>query len=386
MKDTYVKNNLGKTYACLIFFLLSFISLQAEDFTYAFNANTQSPYVKEPVILTLDVNQTNHDVVLLFNLTINKSEDYTFQRLDIKETDSYHNAKIHYVYLVYPLRSGDINVTFNLLKKVTTDDSVAYSFSGDRDNVKGLVTVDTNVILPPVELRVKPLPSGTTLVGDFSLTHSIKKHQAKAYEPLPFQVQIKGLGYPPLLDTLLPQEGNFTRFTEKPIVTSFASTEGTQSTVTYSMALSHNKSFTLSSILLKAFNPKTEKSYTLTVPEQHFDIQEVATESLVDTINAPDIFKEDWSWLSTLLGYIVVFAAGYLTALSWKWKKKSISKTRHPLLEKIQSCKDEKALLQVLIAADNKHFIPSIEKLESSLYGNGKINLNKVKQEAEEQI
>ena len=386
MKDTYVKNNLGKTYACLIFFLLSFISLQAEDFTYAFNANTQSPYVKEPVILTLDVNQTNHDVVLLFNLTINKSEDYTFQRLDIKETDSYHNAKIHYVYLIYPLRSGDINVTFNLLKKVTTDDSVAYSFSGDRDNVKGLVTVDTNVILPPVELKVKPLPSGTTLVGDFSLTHSIKKHQAKAYEPLPFQVQIKGLGYPPLLDTLLPQEGNFTRFTEKPIVNSFANTVGTQSSVTYPMALSHSTSFTLPPLVLKAFNPKTEISYTLTVPEQHFEIQEVAADSLVDTIDSPDVTKEDWSWLSTLLGYMVIFAAGYLTALSWKWKKKSISKTRHPLIEKIQNCKDEKALLQVLIAADDKRFIPSIEKLESSLYGNGKINLNKIKQEAEEQI
>ncbi|MGB5506100.1 MAG: hypothetical protein WBM70_05345 [Sulfurovum sp.] len=381
-----MKNNLGKTYACLIFFLLSFISLQAEDFTYAFNANTQSPYVKEPVILTLDVNQTNHDVVLLFNLTINKSEDYTFQRLDIKETDSYHNAKIHYVYLIYPLRSGDINVTFNLLKKVTTDDSVAYSFSGDRDNVKGLVTVDTNVILPPVELKVKPLPSGTTLVGDFTLTHSIKKHQAKAYEPLPFQVQIKGLGYPPLLDTLLPQEGNFTRFTEKPIVNSFANTVGTQSNVTYPMALSHSTSFTLPPLVLKAFNPKTEISYTLTVPEQHFDIQEVVTDSLVDTIDAPDMLEEDWSWLSTLLGYIVVFTAGYLTALSWKWKKKSISNTRHPLIQKIQDCKDEKALLQVLIAADNKRFTPSIEKLEASLYGNGKINLNKVKQEAEEQI
>ena len=152
------------------------------------------------------------------------------------------------------------------------------------------------------------------------------------------------------------------------------------------MALSHSKSFTLSSIELKAFNPKTEKSYTLTVPEQHFDIQEVTEEMLVDTIDAPNMLKEDWSWLSTLLGYIVVFAAGYLTALSWRWKKKSISKTRHPLIQKIQNCKDEKALLQVLIAADSKRFTPSIEKLESSLYGNGKINFNKIKQEAEEQI
>ncbi len=386
MKDIYVKNNLGNRYVSLLLFLLSFITLQAEDFTYSFNVDQKNPYVKEAVVLTLDINQTNHDVVLLFNFDINESQDYTFQRLDTQETDSYHNAKIRYVYLIYPLRSGDVNITFNLLKKVTTDESIAYSFSGDRDNVKKLVTINTNVILPPLQLKVTPLPSDTTLVGDFDLTYTIKKHQAKAYEPLPFQVQIKGMGYPPLLDTILPKEGNFTRFTEKPIVKSFVNTEGTQSTVTYPMAISHSKSFTLSPIVLKAFNPKTEKSYTLTVPSQDFDIQEAAAHSLVDTIDAPDVLKEDWSWLNTLLGYIVVFAAGYLTALSWKWKKKHSAKEHHPLIQKIQNCKDEKALLQVLIAADSKRFTSTIEKLEASLYGNGKINLNKVKQEAEKQI
>jgi hypothetical protein len=56
------------------------------------------------------------------------------------------------------------------------------------------------------------------------------------------------------------------------------------------------------------------------------------------------------------------------------------------LIQKIRNCKDEKALLQVLIAADNKRFTSCIETLESSLYGNGKINFNKVKQEAEEQL
>ncbi|MBT8347918.1 MAG: hypothetical protein HKP62_00530, partial [Sulfurovum sp.] len=336
--------------------------------------------------LTLDLNQTNHDVVLLFNFSIDKSEDYTFQRLDIKETDSYHNAKIHYVYLIYPLKSGDVNITFNLVKKVTTDDSVAYSFSGDRDNVKGLVTTDTLINLPPLQLKVKALPEGTALVGDFALTHDIKKHQAKAYEPLPFQVSIKGKGYPPLLDSLLPKEGNFTRFTEKPIVKSITTPNGTQSTVIYPMALSHSQSFTLSPIVIKAFDPQTEKIYTLEVPSQQFDIQEVAAHSLVDRVDSPDVLKEDWSWLSTLLGYIVVFSAGYLTALSWKWKKKQSQKASHPLIQKIQSCKDEKALLQVLIAADSTRFTSSIEKLESSLYGNGKINLNKVKQEAVEQI
>jgi len=338
------------------------------------------------VVLTFDINQTNHDMVLLFTFTPNQSEDYTFQRLDLKGTDSYHNVNLRYIYLIYPLKSGDLNITFSLVKKVTTDENVAYSFSGDRDNINKITTIDTDIILPPMQLNVKPLPAGTTLVGDFSLTHNITKHQAKAYEPLPFQIQIKGVGYPPLLDSLLPEEGNFTRFAEKPIITSVASTKGTQSTITYPMALSHSKSFTLSPIVLKAFNPETEKSYTLTVPLQHFEIEETKVESLVDTMDTPDLLKEDWAWLSTLLGYLIAFAAGYLTALSWKWKQKSISKMQHPLIEKIQKCKDEKALLQVLIAADNKRFSASIEKLEDSLYGNGKINLNKVKQEAEEQI
>ena len=381
-----MKNNLGRTSLHLFILLLSFLTLQAEDFTYTFNTDHPTPYVKEPVVLTLDLNQTNHDVVLLFNFRINKSEDYTFQRLDIKETDSYHNVKIHYVYLIYPLNSGDINITFSLLKKVTTDESVAYSFSGDRDNVKGLVTKDTQINLPPLQLKVKALPEGTALVGDFALTYDIKTHQAKAYEPLPFQVSINGEGYPPLVDTLLPQEGNFTRFTEKPIVKSIATRKGIQSTVTYPMALSHHQSFTLSPIVLKAFDPKREKSYTLEVPSQHFDIQQVAAQSLVDKVDSPDVLKEDWSCLSTLLGYIVAFTAGYLTALSWKWKKRQINKENHPLIQKIQSCKDEKALLQLLMATDSKRFTSIIEKLEHSLYGNGKIHFKTIKQDALEKI
>ena len=97
--------------------------------------------------------------------------------------------------------------------------------------------------------------------------------------------------------------------------------------------------------------------------------------------------KADWSWLKTLLGYLVVFAAGYLSALSWKWRKRSTKGISHPLVQKVQNCKDEKALLQVLMAADNaRYFGTSIEKLEASLYGDAKINLKNVKQEILEQI
>jgi len=384
IKDTSVKHNLGKILK--LFIALSFVLLLAEDFTYDFHLDKANPYLKEPVILTLDLKQTNHDIVLLFNFDLCKSADYFFQRLDTKETDTHHNIQIHYVYLIYPLKSGEIKLSFDLVKKITTDDSVAYSFSGDRDNIKGLVTTDTKITLPPLPLSVKDLPENTTLVGDFSLTHTFTKHEAKAYEPIPFQVKIEGSGYPPLVDTLLPKDLNITVFKETPIVHSTHSKQGTKSSVIYPMALSSTNSFDLSPITIKAFNPKTMKHYALTVPKQHFNISKIDVNTLVDKTDNPKPLQNDWSWLSSLLGYLIVFAAGYLTAISMKWKKKILPQNDDPLKVKIEACKDERSLLQVLMAGNSKKFARSIEKIENSLYGNGKINFKKIKEEVLEKI
>ena len=357
--------------------------LHAEDFTHSFHVDNTKPYVKEAVILTLELNQTNPNKVLMFDFDLVKSNNYSFQRLDMQETDDHQTKGLHavhvkYTYLVYPLTHSEVNIHFNLTKKVTTDDSVAYSFSGDRDNVKGLVTKDYQINLPNQHLHVKPLPKDTQLIGDFTLNHTIKKHQAKAYEALPLQVTLKGKGYPPVLDTLLPTDVNFTLFTEKPMAKTIVTTEGSHSTVTYPMALSHSKSFTLSEVNLKAFNPKTEKSYKLTIPTQTFDITEVPKTQLVDKTNTPPRLSSNWEWIQTLLGYLVVFVAGYCSALVFKWQKKSTLKEVHPLIEKINACKESKALLQLLMATDAHRFAPCIEKLENSLYQNAKINISKI--------
>jgi len=382
IKDTFVKHNLGK----IILLLLGFTFIYSSDFNYKITVDNTNPYSKEAVILTVDINQTNHNIVLLFDFDLVKNSTYTFQRIDIKEIDAYHAAQIQYTYLIYPLKEGDVNIDFHLTQKATTDESVAYSFSGDRDNVKGLVTSNTNIPLAPLTLKVKPLPKNTQVVGDFSLDYKIKTLNAQAFEPLPLQITLKGIGYPPLLENLLPRDHNITHFTEAPLVTSFASRKGTHATVTYPMALSHDKSFTLTPIIINAFNPKTKTSYTLTVPEQHFNISKVDKSSLIDNINTPSLFKADWSWLKTLLGYLVVFFAGYLSALSWKWTKKKKHKEHHPLIEKIQSTRTAKELLQLLMARESKDFTSSIEKLEASIYGKENINLSSIKKEILERI
>ena len=60
--------------------------------------------------------------------------------------------------------------------------------------------------------------------------------------------------------------------------------------------------------------------------------------------------------------------------------------TVHPLKEKIEACQDGKSLLQLLMATNSKQFDASIEELEMHLYGDGKINLKKIKHDVLEKI
>jgi len=383
MKDTYVKHTLGST---LLFLFAIFIPLHAENFSYDFHVDNPTPYKNEPILLSVDINQTNPDVVLFFNFSVNSSKAYRVVQIDSVQDTTLHHSYIHYLYVLYPLKEGEINITFDLVERVTDEHKVAYSFSGDRDDFKKLETSDRSVTVPPLQIQAKALPKGTQLVGDFKLTSEIKQHQAEAYEPINMKVVISGEGYPPVLDHLFPQEGNITFFRQPPAVKRFPTKKGISYQVTYTMAVSHNRSFTLSALTLHAFNPRTETSYLLEIPEQHFDIRPADQSALLDKTDNPAPFQPDFTWFTSLLGYLLVFIAGYLSARIVKHKKESKDAARHPFEEKIRHCNDARSLLQVLMAADRQTFAPLIETLEKGLYAEGKIDLKKIKQSALEKL
>ena len=350
------------------------------DFTYKFSLSSSAPYVKEAVIMKLDLVQTDHSKVILFKFTPKKSDDYTFHRLDMKEEDAYHAAKVHYTYLLYPKRSGEIKIHFKLIEMVTTDEKVAYSFSGDRDNVRGLNKTDIPIDLPPLKLQVKPLPKGTQLVGNFTLDYKIQKEHAEAFEPIPFTVTIKGTGYPPVMHTMIPKQEKFTLFKEAPIIHSSRSIRGTQSSVIYPYAISAGESFDLPALVIKAFDPKTRKSYELGIPKKHFVIKKPAISTLVDKTDTPKPLQNNWGWLYNLLGCLIVFAAGFMSAKLIKWGHFA-KPVLHPdsLSEEIRHAADHKALLALLVATDSKRYKESIEKLEKHLYGKKNISLKQIK-------
>ena len=381
-----MKHSLGKRFCSLVILLLLSAVLSAEDFTAHIETDNHTPYVKEAVLLSVDFNQTNPLPVLLFQFKVLPSKAYRIHQIYARHDDTLHHTHHHNLYEIYPLRAGDINITFSLVKRVTNDEKVRYFASGDRDDFKKLDTTDYPVSLPPVQLHVKPLPKGTQLVGDFKLDYTLKKRQADAYEPIPLKVTITGDGYPPVLFRIIKPNQDFTLFSEKPITHIRHSQKGTHSTVIYPMAVSAARSFTLPETTLQAFNPKTAHSYTLTIPAEEISVTPVDKTALVDNVDNPKPLRVNWAWLYPLLGYLSAFIAGFATAWLMKQRRTQTRTQTHPLKAKIDACADEKALLALLMAQGDKRFESIIGKLEASLYGNQKQTLKSLKQEAKEQL
>jgi len=381
-----VKHSLGKHFYSFALLLLLTVLLSAEDFTTHIEADNHSPYVKEAVLLWVDFNQTNPEPVLLFQFKVLPSKAYRIHQIYARHDDTLHHTHHHNLYEIYPLRTGDINITFSLVKRVTNDEKVRYFASGDRDDFKKLDTTDYPVSLPPVQLHVKPLPKGTQLVGDFKLHYTLKQKKADAYEPIPLKVTITGNGYPPILPHIIKPNKAFTLFSEKPVTHIRHSQKGTHSTVIYPMAISSAHAFTLPKTVLQAFNPKTAHSYRLTIPSESIAITPVDKTTLVDNIDNPKPLTVSWAWLYTLLGYLSAFLAGFATAWLIKQRRKKARTQSHPLKAKIDACTDEKSLLALLMAQGDKRFESVIGKLEASLYGNRKLTLKSLKQEAKEQL
>jgi len=375
-----MKHSLGK----LLFYLLviqGFHCIYAEEFHYDIHVDKQQVYLKEGLLLTVDINQTDPKNVLLFQFAVDKSNAYRIHPVSAHYDDTRHDTKLHNTYRVFPLSSGDVNITFKLIKRVTDDIKVAHYASGDRDDFKKLETTDIPVKLPAFTLHVKNVPLKTQLIGDFTLSTKVPTHKAKAFEPISMRIVIKGVGYPPALENLYASQEDVDFFIQKPEIKKNITSEGIQYEASYLMALSAQKDFTLPKVTLQAFNPHIQKPYTLTIPSQHFSIHSVNPNSLVDKKDYPPTLKTDWGWIKSWLSYLLVFSAGVLSAFAFKWQKYTQRKKQHPILDKVKESKDAKSLLQLLVAQNDKVFNKSIKALESLIYGTNTNTFTHIKKE-----
>jgi len=355
-------------------------SIYANDININMQLSKTQAYQGEVLVLDVNISQTDHSKVMLFQFSPKKSQAYLFYQVDFREDNRYHNLKHQYRYLIYPTSSGTVKIGFEMIKSITDDSKIAYSISGDRDNVKGLVKKDIPVTVAPLMLDIKALPNGVKFVGDYSLEYSIDKKSVDPYEPINIAIKIKGSGLPLKAFDIITKSKEYERFSQKPLLKTYHLQDSSKSTIEWSYALSAKESFMLDAIKLKAFNPKTQELYTLSIPKTSITVNAIDTKKLVDKIDSPKEAQSiDWGWLFLMISYMAVFVAGFLTPrdILGRFKKEIIIQSEFEL--EVESIKSKKELLSLLLAQNDRKFDALIEMLNSEIYQKDKHSLKKLK-------
>lgn len=366
----------------LMILLLWLIGLQAEnEIHYNLQTNLTTPYQYQPILLDVNISQEDHTKVMFFNFTPQESEAYRFYQIDLREVEAHeHDLKHLYRYLIYPTQSGSVEVTFKLIQTVTDDEKIAYTVFGHRELYRKLEKKEIEVAVDPIKLEVKPLPDSFDLVGDFTLAYQLDKVLTDAYDPIHLTIDLKGWGEVPSI-VWIPPDNQYHVFTQTPQTKILHSDKGTFSEMHWDYAISAKDDFNLSAISLNLFNPQTQQRYKLELPQQNIKVNPVDTTLLVDQEDSPAaIHSMDWSWLVSLMSYLVVFVAGYLMPREFWKRQRIVAKSEEKIwAEKVAAVQTHKELLKLLLSENKQEYFKAIEALESVLYNGKRISLQKIK-------
>ncbi|KIM12261.1 MAG: hypothetical protein KU38_05080 [Sulfurovum sp. FS08-3] len=338
-----------------LLFVLCIALLSANDIAIDMHLSKTKAYQSEAVVLDVNISQIDHSKVMLFRFSPKKSPKYQFYQVDFQEDNRHRNLKHRYKYLIYPTSSGSVDIEFDTVQSITDEGKIAYAISGDRDNVKALKTQDIIHEVAPLRIDVTALPKGVKLVGDYRLEYKIEKTTLNAFEPIHIRIGIKGNGLPLEAFDTIEESPSYKRFKQKPLIKNHHLHDSTQSSIEWRYALSASQSFTLEAIEMQAFDPKTHKHYTLTVPQTPFTIHPISPDKLLDKVDYPPKAQPfDWGWLWLTVSYIGVFVAGFLMPRDILKRLQKEVTTPSKLELEIAQTQTPKELLALLLAQNDR--------------------------------
>ncbi|MCF6201487.1 MAG: hypothetical protein L3J42_05135 [Hydrogenimonas sp.] len=378
--------DLGRKILALLFFaVLALSSEGASDYNCKISLSKISPYLKEPFVVTFEINQTDSSKVMFFDFDVNGSDKFFVHRLDKKVDEAYHARKERYTYLLFPLKSGKLSLDFKLLVRRGNDEMLSAAFTGGRYNVKAVETDDRYEPLLSKSIVVKLLPVEADLVGSYRVSRKVETSAVETYEPLYIDVKVSGRGFLPDLDRIewVPPIPGVKIFKDKPVVRKRFTQEGIESEVLFRYALISQKSFKLPKLHLKGFDTKKESVYSIDLQAYKIDVVPPRLSSVLDKKTLPTPVESPLYTIKSFIPYTLIFAAGWISALL-ALRLKSIFPKRageDEWRERVKSSRDSKELLKLLLQRDASKFGDWIDRIERSCYKGEKIDLKAVKRE-----
>ena len=334
------------------------------DFTLTLSSDKKELFVGEPFELTLTFKQKRDSEAV--DIKFSPPEFKGFWVKSEMQPQRYQDAKDSITKIVYtmaPQRAGELKTTKAQIQ-IASRSGGANGFSTWIPTIKW-----KSYFSNELTFDVKPLPSGITIAGDFTISATADKEEVDANEPLNVTIDVIGDGNLEDIKSFKPSIEGVAVFDEKISIE--------KDVLTQRIAFVSERDFVIPSFSIKYFDPKTKetkiastKEISIKVknakPQEVLNIKKHETQSEVsEDLKAPQIgiFASLTLFLSGLaLGVLIMFFM----------KKKNFKR------EDKRSIKDPKTLLMKLLPfRDDEEVKAMIETLEKNIYSNQNIELDK---------
>ncbi len=325
-------------------------------------------YVGEPIVLTYTFKQRRDIDLSEANFNASSFENFwakTTKKVPNRVEGDYNVYLINY--LLYPQKSGNLRIESGRMDVGILSTQKRDFFDFQQAKWK---TFYSNTI----DIKVKPLPEGVTLYGDYTFTVVADKNVTKANEPVNLTITIRGEGNVDDIDDFVVEVPNATVYADKS-KKSFDLNHG-KNTILFKQkfAIVSDRNFTIPSLVFTFFNGEVKKlqSREFKIEVKNTKVHQVAAtlEKKVPKMKQEvSVVREKTSMLPIMITALLSFLSGVIaTVLFNLWKRRKVQGHENPIEVRIKNAKEDKALLSLLLPYIDK--TPKIQRLIAQLEEN----------------
>lgn len=225
-----------------------------------------------------------------------------------------------------------------------------------------------------IDIDVKALPSGVSLVGDFKISAKVDKTEVNANEAVNVEIKVLGDGNLEDIESFKPFIEDVSVFDEK------INVQGLK--LTQKIAFVAESSYVIPSFSIKYFDTKTKKVKTISTKEIAIDVKgsKLKKEELVikkdKTTSKEEVGAKSLHVEADMPVLILTFASGLLVGVFIMFFIKPFGASSKK--DKAVSLKDPRTLLMRLLPYRDDIEVQSIvEKLEESIYSSKELDIDK---------
>ncbi len=234
-----------------------------------------------------------------------------------------------------------------------------------------------------LKIKVKPLPKGITLFGQYQIKATVDKNKIKANQPINLKISVQGVGNIEDINDFDLNVKDALVYKDKAKHTIHFNHGKSEGEMQQKFAIVSDKNFTIPSVSLTFFNNKTKKIQTIQTKPINITVNGSSKQTF-QTLQKSHESQFSNQKNSSLNKFYILGAFVFGSLLTLLIQKSSIFfSTQKPTStqQKILKAKSDKELLSALLPYTNKSedINKMVKKLEENIYENNKHKIDRKK-------